>query len=233
MSDIKKNIYLHKDMAILSWAVAAGGAIAGAIMDYFTGLAKEGAYLGFILAPMVLLMMSLFLGMMDYSNSFDRALRCNYTRRKFLVFGNLSYFLVYVTAMLLVLLVSIIETAIFQRMYGTATVSLALEMGNPFFWAVILLGCFTLTSFICFMGSVYSRVGKTAFWVVWALWMILCVGTGAIASRFGDTEFFNKMVQVFNFLFGTLTRTCITILIFGLIFQMVGAVLVLRQAVKD
>ncbi len=229
MSDIRKHIHLHTPIALILWGGAAGGYLAGTILGLIMGLGKEGFHMmGIILAFGLTLMLALMMGMMEYSNSFDRALRCNYTRRKYLVLSNISYFLIFFIAAFVMLAFHDIEVAIAEGIYGQQTEGFLLE-DIPLFIVI----SFLMMSWICFMGAVYNRLGKAAFVIIWILWMAVCMGSAVIFTRFDGTivaEFVEKIATV---LFGSYLSSCITMMVLGLIIQIIGSLLVLKQAVKD
>ncbi|MCR5033233.1 MAG: hypothetical protein K6A92_10260 [Lachnospiraceae bacterium] len=229
MSEIRKIAYLHKGLVILMLAVAAGGSLVGIVLDYFSGMYAVEMPIMSVMFPLgILVTILLFLGMMLYSDSFDISLRCNYTRRKFVVFTNLTYFLTMLVTAYLVLGIHHLEVLGFNRFAGAS-----IPAAFPVLSGMVLAICFALTSLICLFGALYSRVGKVAFWIIWALWMIIFVGFSALVSRLEGTPYLDRFFDVLLFFFGSQVRIALTFTGIGLIFQIVGAVLVLRQAVRS
>lgn len=169
------------------FGLTAGIGIIGVIIyQIILGVEQEdGAYvpLGTILAAGTLLIMILALIMSEFAMYFNIEVSMGCTRGQFF----LSFFLTSLVMSLfgygLVLLVSLGEDALNAAVHPELTIEVAvmpylLRWGFP----VVLLAV------ICsmFFATLVLRYGKRAYWILWAVWMILCLGFPRVVEAIGE-----------------------------------------------
>lgn len=67
-----------------------------------------------------------------------------------------------------------LELWIFRTFYSG--MNNEIDFGFLFQWNYILAICLAMTAVRAFLGMLFVRYGKVAFWIFWMLWIVVCVG---------------------------------------------------------
>lgn len=82
------------------------------------------------------------------------------------------------------------------------------DFGFLFQWNYILAVCLAVTAVRAFLGMLFVRCGKVAFWVFWIIWMVVCVGIPRgreVWEHYSDTAVVRGMQSLLD-AFGKMTE---------------------------
>ncbi len=151
-------------------------------------LSEDSFYtsMGTMMAVLGLLAYSVF-GFLTYTHEFNLALTMGRTRKEFLVFYALERLIMSVLLLGVSFLLSPIETALYKVLYPTWYLDNFL-MTWLLDWRVLLALIAVMVLLPMFFGSMYSRFGKTFYVIVYAIWIIACIGLPRLAAHFDEPD---------------------------------------------
>ncbi len=174
---IKKQFHLMTEDWILGGVLILGGFLVGQILHalilHTDPTATHSVPLGSILAAAAAVVFVIMESTSSIRTLFHMEVSMGCTRKRFYV----SFFTVQLTscaaAFLLLLFLAWIENDLNAWLYPGLAAKLdfmegLLKWGVPAALAVTTVGDFC--------GTLLMRFGRTAFWILWAVWMLLCVG---------------------------------------------------------
>lgn len=126
----------------------------------------------------------------DGGNNLEAAMGC--TRKDFFLSYYLTGFLVNIVYVILLAVICMAENSIGKILYPDMInvidlLSCIIRWGIPAAVALTVIGGFC--------GTLVLRFGKKAFWVMWAIWMIVCLGGPRAAEAVSESpdSLFGKM----------------------------------------
>lgn len=130
--------------------------------------------MGTVMAIMIPCIIAIVSGI-GYPSAFNLALSMGRTRKEFMLSYALRQLLWLIVGYVLILLLHRLELAVNPILFADFGEN---EGPMDFLtdWRVILPSIAVLLTLNMFIGSVYSRYGKAGGWVLYALWMVACLG---------------------------------------------------------
>ena len=194
--------------------IVAGGYLVGLIIVFIVmNATKENSYatVGTMLAVIVFALMHLFGISFSFMGDFNMAVSMGVTRKSF-VAGYVLFNLLEIA----VLEVEIILFGMFEKfMLKTAfpQASMEIDLTTLFTWKYLLGVMVVLTVLEMLLGAVILRYGVKAFWVLWAIWMIVCLAPMNIAK---NEKLSGELAKLGLFLGGKFTPQGIVALVIAL-----------------
>ena len=174
---IKKQFRIQwKDWIIMSLLIV-GASIFGVVLFAVIGAfdAETVSYfpLGTVMGGITALMFCMILMITNLNLSFNIEVAMGCTRKQFFVSSYITSFAAALIAIALVILVDLAERAVYPQIYPHLEEEIdflpyLLKWSIPAAAAVPVFGGF--------FGALMMKFGRTAFWILWALWMVLCLG---------------------------------------------------------
>ena len=189
----------------------AGGYLVGLIIVFIVmNATKENSYamVGTRLAVTVFALMHLFGISFSFMGDFNMAVSMGVTRKSF-VAGYALFNLLEIA----VLEVEIILFGMFEKfMLKTAFPQASMEndLTALFTWKYLLGAMVVFTVLEMLLGAVILRYGVKAFWVLWAIWMIVCLVPMNIEK---NEKLSGELAKLGLFLGGTLTPQGMVVLV--------------------
>lgn len=145
--------------------------------------------------------MVVFVGF-QFSSRFNLAISCGETRKDFVI-GYVVFSLIEeVLAFVFLLLVSKLELVILR---GIAQDAEVIEIEKYVFqMKYFILGLLFLLAVVILCNALTLRYGKTAFWIIWAIWMICTIFGSKIITFIAHTEWIQDLLQKILSAAGTL-----------------------------
>lgn len=191
--------------------ITAVGYLIGLIIVFIVmNATKENSYatVGTMLAVIVFAFMNLFGISFSFMGDFNMAVSMGVTRKSF-VAGYALFNLLEIA----VLEVEIILFGMFEKfMLKTAfpQASMEIDLTTFFTWKYLLGAMVVFTVLEMLLGAVILRYGVKAFWVLWAIWMIVCLAPMNIEK---NEKLSGELAKLGLFLGGTLTPQGMVVLV--------------------
>lgn len=183
ISTIKKQIAVTwRDWLVMS-AILLGCAVFGkilfAITAYFDKETVSYFPLATVLISIVAVMYGGIMAAVQISMCFNIEVAMGCTRKHYFCSFYIASFVGNLISYVLILGVNVLENAMNKTLYPTwaseiDTLPYILKWGIP---ALVLV---TIIGGLC--GTLMMRFGKIAFWIMWAIWMIGCIGGPQISD---------------------------------------------------
>lgn len=186
-----------KNMLLLG-CVALGGWIFGVVLSVIITFTENEGYipLGGIFAMVIGLMSTLFVVAVYFSAGFDNAVRMGCTRRVYLAVQYVFSFFTILCVMTFSGILMLAESMLGPLFGGGISSAFDLPQLIPWYvWAIIP---FVMVIFGSFVGALFTRFGKAAFWIAYIVCfapMVLGEPIGRIIEN-GDRSTFIGMVIV-------------------------------------
>ena len=120
----------------------------------------------------------------QFTLGFGNAVTMSRTRKQFLL-GHYVVSMVCLTACVLVaLLLCVLDVTVGTRLLGSDPVDLSFLYQPLYYVAFVVCG----TVLANFFGALIFRFGRTAFWVLWAIWMFCSLVLPRMAKNAGESE---------------------------------------------
>lgn len=177
------------------------------VMKFDTGTDVTSAEAGTMIAFIVFIIIVFIQSLNSVSMHFNHAVAMGKTRKHFFA-ANLFFVFVEFSVMILVIyLFHCIEYNICTKIYSD--VPLEVDFTNVLKLKYIVPVIVISTAVAEFVGTMFLRFGKKAFWVFWVIWMCLCLLPGRIshAMERGDASVLNKIGSIILKTVGSLTFT--------------------------
>lgn len=193
------------------FGIVAGGYLVGLIIVFIVmNATKENSYatVGTMLAVIVFAFMHLFGISFSFMGDFNMAVSMGVTRKSF-VAGYALFNLLEIA----VLEVEIILFGMFEKfMLKTAfpQASMEIDLTNFFTWNYLSGVLVVFTAVEMFFGAVILRYGMKVLWILWAVWMIICLVPMNIAK---NEKLSGELAKLGLFLGGTLTPQGMVVLV--------------------
>ncbi len=145
------------------------------------GTGEDYGQIGTMLVQMFGMILLFFGGIFSVQSDFNLAVSMGKTRKYYVPSKYLM--LVCETAVILIIMfvISRIEDILYPAIYPGAVCDL--NVGGIFGYPGILAGVlFGLPMIVLLFGALLMRFAAKFFWVIWVLWMFLCMGVPRIAS---------------------------------------------------
>lgn len=185
MRELKKQIYLVKDNFLFTICTEiilfAVGQIMFAIAAILVEDNGEVFELGTFLALMAAFFVQFFSGFSILARNFNITVIMGGTRHAFVWLYALLTYVQYVVTMLLIYVFHLLELWKFRVFYPGKV--LKSELSMMFQWKFILTACLAMLAFQMLIGALYLKIGKIVFWMIWAAWMVICIGGSQLADR--------------------------------------------------
>ena len=184
---IKKQFQVQwKDYGIWGALIVTGVWFIGCIVfNIMLANKDETTYieLGTIMGCSVIIMMGIFTAMLQIRINFNIEVSMGCTRLRFFT----SFYIVNVVMNALMVLLLILLCAAERGIYGMIFPGIK-EEADIMRWILRLAVSLALAGPMIggFSGSLVMRFGQKAFWAVWAVWMLLCIGTPRIIDAAKD-----------------------------------------------
>lgn len=133
------------------------------------------APLGSFMAVLLSLLFGLLVGIFTYGNLFNTAVAFGCTRKEFIVANGIVSLINTVIDVVLVAVIYLIENAVGKILYpGMECENL---MQNLWDYRIIFLAVVLFLPLLrMFFGALILKFQTKAFWGIWALWMLFCIG---------------------------------------------------------
>lgn len=194
--------------------ITAVGYLIGLIVVFIVmNVAKENtcATAGTMLAFIAFAFMHLFGITFSFMGDFNMAISLGATRKSFV-----SGYVLFNLLEIAVLEVEIILFGMFEKfMLKTAfpQASMEIDLTTLFTWKYLLGAMVVFTVLEMLLGAVILRYGVKAFWVLWAIWMIVCLAPMNIAK---NEKLSGELAKLGLFLGGKFTPQGIVALVIAL-----------------
>ena len=142
------------------------GSLLLALMTYLGGYTVFR--FGTVMAWIVFCFVSVMMGMFGMGNYFNWHVGLGRTRKSFFICDLITE---------ACFMLSLVEGGILKAFYASYTEEGKSLWGPWLFW-IIPVFAVVLAVVREFTGSILMRFGKKAFWVMWALWMLICLLPG-------------------------------------------------------
>ena len=194
---LKKQWELRKDeliliaviMAVMTMGMSAIVNIIIAIVDdgdEFIQIAPVAGIAGVIISL-------IFCAGFTFTGRFNLAIACGETRKSFVVRDMLFTLLEGVFAVIFMIPVSWMENMILQAAVGDGVI---IETAKYVFQAkYLVLGMLFIIALILLCNALTMRYGKTAFWIIWVMWMICSLGSSKIIPFIAHTEWIKDFLK--------------------------------------
>lgn len=176
---LRKTVKLKLDELMLYVVFVLGGFLFGSILLAIISHFEKGSDnysvfpLGTLFAMLIVGLVSFFIGMFGQYQSFNCFISFGKTRKCFFVCDLTVNFIWYLLTGILIIGLYYLEGGMLQIFYADYPRELMFH-GWKLVWAV-LTAALALVVLRVFFGSVIMRFGKKALWVIWGLWMTLCI----------------------------------------------------------
>lgn len=128
-----------------------------------------------------------------FSPMFNLAVSCGETRKQFFVGYLLFSLFESILSVGIIILMSILEKAVLQVVVNDKVI---VETASYVFQAkYITLGVLFVIALVMLCNAMTMRYGKTAFWIIWAVWMVCSIGSSKIISFIAHTEWIKDLLK--------------------------------------
>lgn len=178
----------RKEFSQCAIAAAVVGTMGVVILFFVMLILKPDTYiyLGSCFAFFSVLLLYLFVGIFGYTADFNLAVSMGVTRRKFVLGYLVQSLLSFIMMSGIVLLFYVLESSLYHRVFKEAV----LDMDNPakgMTLKVVLCVMAAAPVLRLVMGAFIMKFQKVGFWVLWAVWMALCL-FGSRLSKIIENE---------------------------------------------
>lgn len=179
-----KMIKMRWDELVLYLGVGLFGAVFGeiilALLAYMESEdpIKRVFRLGTIFAIVAMLFTQLLFGIFGLGQWFNYQVAFGVTRKKFICCDVLVSLIWSLATVLFAGVLYVAEGGllkVFFAAYPENNILESLHLSPGMLVTVILLGLVCLTALKEMLGSLVMRFGNKAFWVIWAIWMLICI----------------------------------------------------------
>lgn len=231
---IRKNILVNKGSFITFAAIPAGAGLFGMILGIIIdSLRNEAECLEFasVFAVIGGMFCIVFGAVLEERESFTSAVTMGVARKAYIPARFVTLLLQIALTWATVILVFMLEKGIFSIIHpGAAVIDLMGELNIPILPLVVLSLVFP--AFAMFFGILYVKFERKFFWVLWALWMLLCLGGPRISSAMREHP--DSVVGKFgNALFNTEWLNGTTISIFAVVIAIILSFFTVRLYKKQ
>ena len=193
------------------FGIVAGGYLVGLIIVFIVmNATKENSYatVGTMLAVIVFAFMHLFGISFSFMGDFNMAISLGATRKSF-VSGYVLFNLLEIAVLEVEIVVfGVVEKLLLENAFPQAVMEI--DLTNFFTWNYLSGVLVVFTAVEMFFGAVILRYGVKAFWVLWAIWMIVCLAPMNIEK---NEKLSGELAKLGLFLGGKLTPQGMVVLV--------------------
>ena len=155
--------------------VAAGYLVGLGIVFIMVNVTDENAYatVGTMLAVLLFAFIHLFAISFSFMGDFNTAISMGATRKSFTAGYALFNLLEIAVLELEIVVFGVLEKFLLKTAFPQAAVEA--DMTTFFTWKYLLGAIVILTVLEMFFGAVILRYGMKVLWILWAVWMIICL----------------------------------------------------------
>ena len=163
--------------------VAAGYLVGLGIVFIMVNVTDENAYatVGTMLAVNLFAFMHLFAISFSFMGEFNTAISMGVTRKSFAAGYALFNLLEIAVLELEIVVFGVLEKFLLKAAFPQAAVEV--DMTTFFTWKYLLGAMVVFTVLEMFFGAVILRYGMKVLWILWAVWMIICLVPMNIAKN--------------------------------------------------
>lgn len=163
--------------------VAAGYLVGLGIVFIMVNVTDENAYatVGTMLAVNLFAFMHLFAISFSFMGEFNTAISMGVTRKSFAAGYALFNLLEIAVLELEIVVFGVLEKFLLKTAFPQAAVEV--DMTTFFTWKYLLGAMVVFTVLEMFFGAVILRYGMKVLWILWAVWMIICLVPMNIAKN--------------------------------------------------
>ena len=163
--------------------VAAGYLVGLGIVFIMVNVTDENAYatVGTMLAVNLFAFMHLFAISFSFMGEFNMAISMGVTRKSFAAGYALFNLLEIAVLELEIVVFGVLEKFLLKTAFPQAAVEV--DMTTFFTWKYLLGAMVVFTVLEMFFGAVILRYGMKVLWILWAVWMIICLVPMNIAKN--------------------------------------------------
>lgn len=175
---IKSIITVNKKEFSQSAMITAGTGLAGVIILFsvmFLLKPETYMYLGSFIALLISIMVYVIIGIFGYTADFNLAVSMGVTRKKFALGYWIQCFLSAVLMTGVTLLFYLVERNLYHRVFKDAVLDMNDFSGSTILIVVLCIVVFAPV-FRMLLGAFLMKFQKVGFWILWAVWMIICLG---------------------------------------------------------
>lgn len=197
------------------------------------GYAVIGSFIAICFGMFVTMLACIF----SYGTKFNLAVSMGCTRKEFFFAHWTGTFLFVLIEIVAVLIYGLLETGIDRMMYANTFLSEELNLLSYLLnYKVIIALLLLVPACGIFAGSLLMKFQMKAFWVLWALWMLVFLGgakVGDIISENPNGRLAGVVNTIFDF-FMTMTGPMLVLLfaVICMVMSVISAILVHKQEVR-
>lgn len=146
------------------------------------GNSEEGVFpLGSLMAFIILILVYVVIRGIALMQDFNYAIGMSVTRRNFLISYAVVIFLEFILYYLVFVLSYLLETGIYKGL-GIKVMDYATKVPIMFHASTCVVLAVLAISVQFFICSMILRFGKVAFWIMWGLYMFVCIAPGRVSN---------------------------------------------------
>ena len=193
--------------------VAAGYLVGLGIVFIMVNVTDENAYatVGTMLAVLLFAFIHLFAISFSFMGEFNTAISMGVTRKSFAAGYALFNLLEIAVLELEIAVFGVLEKFLLKTAFPQAAVEA--DMTTFFTWKYLLGAMVVFTVLEMFFGAVILRYGMKVLWILWAVWMIICLVPMNIAK---NEKLSGELAKLGLFLGGKFTPQGIVALVIAL-----------------
>lgn len=193
--------------------VAAGYLVGLGIVFIMVNVTDENAYatVGTMLAVLLFAFIHLFAISFSFMGEFNTAISMGVTRKSFAAGYALFNLLEIAVLELDIVVLGVLEKFLLKTAFPQAAVEA--DMTTFFTWKYLLGAMVVFTVLEMFFGAVILRYGMKVLWILWAVWMIICLVPMNIAK---NEKLSGELAKLGLFLGGKFTPQGIVALVIAL-----------------
>lgn len=179
----KKDILIYLLVALIVGIIGIGMVI---LVMAVEGSGESYAQMGALMSLMISLILFFFAGIFSVGYEFNLAVSMGKTRKWFLLAEYLMLVLDIAAPMLVIIGIGFAENLLYERLYPGAECEFFIvnSLLQPKVILSIVLGGAMV---VLLLGALVTRFATKAAWIVWALWMVVCIGFSKLVPVMTDT----------------------------------------------
>lgn len=196
MRELKKQWSMRWDEVLLVLGIEAGAFLFGEILIVIAVniVGADTVFeMGTLLALMVPLFLMLFLGVTVLIVCFNTGISMGDTRKRLVPMTFAMSYLEYLMMVGIAYLLHHLELWILRVFYPE--MENEMNMAVIFHWKYILPVCLVLVAVQAIFGTLVLKYGKSAFWVLWAIYMVVVIGLPRAVNHGPAAKLFTKVTE--------------------------------------
>lgn len=240
LQSIKKTLQVNVNEFWQCAVVTLGtGALGVGLLFLIMLLAKPDTYiyLGSFVAALIAIMLYLLLGIFGFMSDFNLAVSLGVTRKRFAVGYLLRCLLTSALITGIMALFYLLESNLYAKVFKDAVLEMDFAEGVTV--KIFLVIMFVIPVIRFAVGAFITRFQKVGFWVLWAVWMIGCLGGSRLVHRIrllqNDTGVMGQVIRSVQAFVKQSPQAVLAVLGAGVLILFIGLgwLFIRRQAVKN